>query len=148
MRLWSLAPEYLDVKGLTALWREGLLARKVLLGETKGYKNHPQLERFKASDSPILYIDAYLHEVVIEATRRGYRYDVTKLGDFALNLERIRVTSGQISHELAHLKRKLLQRDPLRYEKLALNQSVLPHPLFEVVPGEIESWEKNVGFDT
>lgn len=32
MRLWSLHPSYLDAVGLVALWREGLLARKVLQG--------------------------------------------------------------------------------------------------------------------
>ena len=47
MRLWSIHPQYLDAVGLVALWREGLLAQKVLVGKTKGYKNHPQLERFK-----------------------------------------------------------------------------------------------------
>ncbi|MEN6399799.1 MAG: pyrimidine dimer DNA glycosylase/endonuclease V, partial [Rectinema sp.] len=29
MRLWTLHPQYLDQKGLTAAWREGLLAKKV-----------------------------------------------------------------------------------------------------------------------
>jgi len=33
LRLWSLNPKYLDAKGLVALWREALLARKVLSGE-------------------------------------------------------------------------------------------------------------------
>jgi len=55
MRLWSLHPKYLDKLGLLGLWREGLLAQKVLLGKTKGYKNHPQLIRFKRTDNPILY---------------------------------------------------------------------------------------------
>ena len=32
MRLWTLHPQYLDAQGLTALWRESLLARKVLQG--------------------------------------------------------------------------------------------------------------------
>ena len=50
MRLWSLHPKYLDIKGLVACWREGLLARKVLLDQTKGYKNHPQLIRFNRSN--------------------------------------------------------------------------------------------------
>jgi hypothetical protein len=36
MRLWSLHPCYLDTKGLVACWREGLLARKFLSGETNG----------------------------------------------------------------------------------------------------------------
>lgn len=43
MRLWSLHPQYLDAKGLVALWREGLLAQAVLAGQTRGYKRHPQL---------------------------------------------------------------------------------------------------------
>lgn len=48
MRLWSVHPKYLDVRGLVALWREGLLAQAVLRGRTKGYLHHPQLERFRA----------------------------------------------------------------------------------------------------
>ena len=41
MKLWSIHPKYLDAKGLVALWREALLAQKVLDGKTEGYKNHP-----------------------------------------------------------------------------------------------------------
>jgi hypothetical protein len=46
MRLWSVHPRYLDRQGLTAAWREALLAQKVLTGTTRGYRNHPQLVRF------------------------------------------------------------------------------------------------------
>ena len=60
VRLWSLHPKYLDAKGLVALWREGLLAQAVLLGKTKGYKNHPQLERFRESSDPEGAIADYL----------------------------------------------------------------------------------------
>ena len=52
MRLWSIHPQYLDTKGLVALWREALLAQNVLHGNTKGYKNHPQLLRFKGISNP------------------------------------------------------------------------------------------------
>src|SRR5262249_19353120 len=41
MRLWTVHPRYLDPQGLVALWREALLARAVLRGETKGYRHHP-----------------------------------------------------------------------------------------------------------
>ena len=47
MRLWSLHPSLLDRAGLVALWREALLAQKVLTGTTKGYRHHPQLDRFR-----------------------------------------------------------------------------------------------------
>jgi hypothetical protein len=42
MRLWSLHPSLLDRMGLLALWREGLLAQKVLLGLPAGalYAQH------------------------------------------------------------------------------------------------------------
>lgn len=52
MRIWSVHPSLLDAKGLVACWRETLLAQKVLQGLTKGYTNHPQLDRFKASSDP------------------------------------------------------------------------------------------------
>lgn len=38
MRLWTLHPKYLDPKGLVALWRETLLAQRVLAGRTRGYR--------------------------------------------------------------------------------------------------------------
>ena len=69
MRLWSLHPRYLDAKGLVALWREALLAQKVLHGNTKGYRNHPQLTRFKQQQNPLAAIAAYLREVQREAPR-------------------------------------------------------------------------------
>lgn len=52
MPLWSLHPSLLDRAALIAGWREGLLAQAVLLGRTKGYRNHPQLDRFRAHRDP------------------------------------------------------------------------------------------------
>ena len=78
MRVWSLHPRYLDPVGLVALWRETLLARKVLLGQTRGYRHHPQLRRFQAQADPVAAIDAYLQAVHGEALARGYRFDAGK----------------------------------------------------------------------
>ncbi len=75
MRLWSIHPQYLDPQGLVALWREALLAQAVLRGETRGYRNHPQLERFKEHAAPLAAISHYLQAVYAEATRRGYRFN-------------------------------------------------------------------------
>jgi len=61
MRIWSLHPKYLDTKGLVELWRETLLAKHVLEGKTKGYKNHPQLNRFKIYSKPLEAINFYLN---------------------------------------------------------------------------------------
>lgn len=141
MRLWSLHPSYLDSKGLIGLWREGLLAKAVLSGQTRGYKNHPQLERFKSQPDPRAAINAYLLEIHREAERRGYHFDLGKL-DVTHPSTKIRVTEGQLRYEWNHLQSKLLRRDLARHERNASVTDIQPHPLMEVVPGEVESWER------
>ena len=79
MRIWSLHPKYLDTKGLVALWRETLLAKHVLEGKTKGYKKHPQLNRFKCAAVPLDCINQYLSVVYEEALRRGFNFTKNKL---------------------------------------------------------------------
>ena len=79
MRLWSLHPKYLDAPGLVALWREALLAQAVLRGETKGYRSHPQLRRFRDQMDPVIVITAYIQHVHSEAVVRGYRFDDSKI---------------------------------------------------------------------
>ena len=141
MRLWSLHPGYLDSKGLVALWRAGLLAKAVLNRQTGGYQNHPQLERFQAREHPVRAIEGYLWCVYREARRRGYRFDAAKLGAKQL-CSRIPVTEGQLRYELAHLLAKLRRRDPAQYRAVIRIDKPKPHPLFKVVAGGIESWER------
>jgi hypothetical protein len=139
VRLWSVHPRYLDTPGLTAAWREGLLAQKVLAGQTRGYRQHPQLTRFRAADESA--IAAYLDGVWVEAAGRGYAFDRTKIvGRFdpALRLE---VTNGQLAHEWAHLRAKLAERSPTvlaRWRDVPVPE---PHPLFVVVAGPVAPWE-------
>jgi hypothetical protein len=139
MRLWSLHPKYLDGKGLVTLWREGLLARQVLLGNTRGYRNHPQLTRFRRSRNPVAAIDAYLSRVLDESLQRGYRFDRGKI-EYRPNC-RISVTSGQLRYEWEHLKRKLVLRDPQWLAGLARKRATA-HPCFRVVEGAIEGFER------
>lgn len=141
MRVWSLHPRYLDPQGLVALWRETLLAQAVLRGLTKGYKNHPQLDRFKAHASPVSAVNAYLAAVHAEATARGYNFDKSKTGPLRA-VEPIPVTRGQIAHEWEHLLRKLSVRNPALHEKWHAVRTPGAHPLFVVKPGAIEPWEK------
>ncbi len=141
MRLWSLHPEYLDVKGLVALWREGIMARNVLNGKTKGYKNHPQLERFKRQGDPVSAIDTYLLNVYLESKRRNYNFKRDRIG-FKFVEFKMEVTDGQMLYEFKHLKRKLKIRDHERYEVLVNLDFPMPNPVFKVVKGDIESWER------
>ncbi len=144
MRLWSLHPQYLDPQGLVALWREALLAQKVLNHKTKGYKNHPQLNRFKEHASPQRAIAAYLKSVCDEAERRGYSFDAAKVGRRRTN-RKISVTRGQIQYEFEWLCRKLRKRSPKQYREIISAKPLRPHPFFKVVKGRIENWERIKG---
>ena len=98
MRIWTLHPKYLDPQGLVALWREALLARAVLRGETTGYRHHPQLLRFQSSAAPRSAINAYLSSVFMEAESRGYTFNRRKIGPVRTNA-RIESTIGQLHYE-------------------------------------------------
>ncbi len=141
MRIWSLHPKYLDRQGLIALWRETLLAQKVLRGDTRGYKHHPQLLRFQSQYDPVAAIAAYLEYVFTEAVKRGYNFDRHKIEFSRINLE-IPVSRDQLLYEWEHLKGKLQSRDPERYRACQKVNEPEPHPLFKIVEGEIEDWER------
>lgn len=141
MRLWSLHPRYLDARGLVALWREALLAQAVLRHRTKGYTRHPQLDRFRRARTPVGSIAAYLRAVHAEAFRRGYAFDGRRIAR-ARPAPRATVTRGQLDWEHRHLLAKLRRRDPPRAVTLAALRRPSAHPLFRVVPGGVERWER------
>ena len=140
MRLWTIHPQYLDRQGLLAVWREGLLAQSVLQNKTRGYRNHPQLKRFKSSRDAIGAISEYLSTVYEEAVRRGYRFDKDKINGKEFDGQ-VSCTRGQLLFEWEHLREKLRQRDPARYRELENLQEPEPHPLFHIIEGDMEDWE-------
>ncbi|HXF11458.1 MAG TPA: pyrimidine dimer DNA glycosylase/endonuclease V [Desulfuromonadaceae bacterium] len=140
MRLWTLHPRYLDAKGLVALWREALLAQKVLQGKTRGYRHHPQLIRFAKTKNPPGAIAAYLAAVHTEATARGYRFNKTKIGRKKSSIK-LRETRGQLLYEWMHLRKKLKKRDPKRLRELDKIKIPRAHPSFRIVPGKTSDWE-------
>jgi hypothetical protein len=141
MRLWTLHPQYLDARGLVALWREALLAEKVLRGATKGYRHHPQLARFRASADPCAAIASYLRAVFEEAEARKYSFDFCKIQNLTAS-KPIEETKGQLLYEWAHLQRKLKVRDLARHDECRLVKVPVPHPLFRIVAGKVRSWER------
>ena len=144
MRLWSLHPKYLDAKGLVALWREALLAKAVLGGQTRGYTHHPQLVRFREHPYPRFAINAYLAAIQLEATSRGYDFNHAKVGPVRV-VRHIEVGSGQLAYEWHHLQGKLLVRSPMVHAQW--NGVVTPtcHPLFRCKRGPVASWERASG---
>jgi len=144
MRLWSIHPRYLDPQGLVALWRETLLAKAVLRGETRGYIHHPQLARFKGHPYPRSAMNSYLAVIHDDATRRGYNFNRSKVGPVR-EVVSIAVTSGQLAYEWHHLQRKLAVRSPdvlSHWVNVAVPDC---HPLFRRRPGPIASWERASG---
>lgn len=140
MRIWSLHPKYLDAKGLVALWRETLLAKNVLKGNTRGYINHPQLLRFKEINKPIDAINQYLSAIYIEAKERKYNFNETKI-DFNFTKIKINVNDAQIEYEKNHLLQKLQTRDIIKFREIQHLQKFEAHPIFTIVEGAIEKWE-------
>lgn len=141
MRLWSISPKYLDSKGLVALWRESLLAKAVLEGNTSGYKNHPQLQRFKDTENPMGYIDKYLEHIYNESLERGYDFDSSKFSKI-VDVTKIAVTDKQVEYEFQHLLRKLENRGPKLFKRIQNTTSIETHPIFTIITGGIEEWEK------
>jgi len=140
MRLWSIHPKYLDAKGLVALWRETLLAKHVLEGKTKGYKNHPQLNRFQKSKKPLDAINSYLAVIHQEAVSRQYNFDKQKV-DWSFVPTYLSVTKGQLQYESVHFLSKIKRRDSKKYEELKTLLTFDPHPLFNIIDGDTEDWE-------
>ena len=141
MRIWTIHPKYLDSRGLIALWREALLAQRVLCGLAKGYKNHPQLVRFKTQKDPVAVIAAYLRVVYQEGVHRGYKFDISKIGT-KVSSEKMRETCGQLLYEWNHLKGKLKKRSPETYMRIEKVKDPEPNPIFKIIPGEVRMWEK------
>jgi hypothetical protein len=126
---------------LVALWREALLAQAVLRGDTRGYTNHPQLQRFKATRRPLTTIAVYLAAIHQESVIRNFNFDLSKIGP-GHAARRLPVTRGQLAYELAHLKHKLKSRDKNWFKLIKVVEKPEVHPLFKIIPGSIENWER------
>ena len=119
------------------------MEQKVLAGHTKGYKNHPQLIRFKKQSNSLKFIGTYLNHIYLEAKRRGYNFNEAKIlmKLSASAKSKMSVTSGQVEFEMIHLKKKLKNRSPADLAALKTIIKIRVHPLFIKKPGKVESWE-------
>jgi len=144
LRLWSLHPRFLDSKGLTAVWREALLAQKVLNGRSRGYKKHPQLTRFRNHTAPASAIGNYLYHIWKESKERGYNFKKEKIL-IRDKTRKIKVTEGQLKYEFKLLRHKLRTRDMRKYNELVSHKqyAVECHPIFYKIKGDVEEWEKS-----
>jgi hypothetical protein len=79
--------------------------------------------------------------VFTNAGSRGYRFDRSKLGR-ATRVPRIVTTDGQLQYEWSWLLDKLQRRSPLIHRRLLEVSVPAAHPLFRVVSGPVEEWER------
>jgi len=76
---------------------------------------------------------------------RGYSFNRSKIR--VIEMQGIlTVTRGQLEFEFTYLLRKLEKRDKKKFEELKCldPKTVEPNPIFRVVDGGIEEWEKTV----
>jgi len=92
-------------------------------------------------NDPVGGINQYLTAVYEEALERGYHFNRSKIS-FDYSPAKIHVTKGQVNYEMVHLQNKLQIRDPNKFQQLAGVDNIEPHPLFVIIAGEIEEWEK------
>lgn len=131
MRIWTVHPSLLDVKGFVACWRETLLAQAVLQGKTNGWTKHPQLDRFKAHPDPIAAVATYLEHIHKESKRRNYNFDASKILPQRTK-QQVKVSKEFLAKELADLKAKLKVRDPARYNLIKNKSKLDLHPSFKL----------------
>lgn len=117
------------------------------------YYMHPQLERFKKK--PIESLKNYLYCIYEEAKKRGYNFDAKKINldhdDWIVDCPNdeyfMEVTQGQLVFEMKHLQKKLKTRCPETWGRndIEINQcnnKIEAHPLFTIIEGNKEQWER------
>jgi hypothetical protein len=73
--------------------------------------------------------------------KRGYNFNKKKI-NWSNGSDRLIVTKGQLRFEKSHLLNKLKIRDKNKYTELTREKILKTHPLFKVIDGETEEWEK------
>jgi len=68
------------------------------MGLTRGYTRHPQLERFRRTSDPVLYIGTYLYYVYLEGRRRGYDFNLGKIVRYDPGLPRVPLTAPALNN--------------------------------------------------
>ena len=144
MRLWSFHPKYLNRQDLGACWYEGISKAQTGL-QGGGYKNHSQLQRFKIAKEPLDLLALYLSSIWHESLNRGFSYNwhlVKRDIPSTLYFISAPVTAGQLHYEWQHYLKKIEKSDSDWYRKIREVRAPEPHPMFYIIEGEIEEWER------
>ena len=88
-----------------------------------------------------LWREGLLAQEVLRGKTRDYHFDRRCIARTRCAV-RLTITVGQLRYELRHLRTKLRRRDPKRLRLLPGLTDIVPHPLFRVIAGSVESWER------
>uniref|UniRef100_UPI004028A1E8 pyrimidine dimer DNA glycosylase/endonuclease V n=1 Tax=Candidatus Scatocola faecipullorum TaxID=2840917 RepID=UPI004028A1E8 len=132
MSLWTVHPKYLDKQGLISLWREGLLAQKVLNGELDVKLSNPIWQQFRQAENPLKAIGSYLSFVAAEGARRGYKFSHEKIIYPNFEDYEISVRPQDLIFEMKHLRDKLKLRDREKWNETSQVEKVEAHPTFRL----------------
>jgi len=112
-------------------------------GKTKGWKNRPQLDRFKYHQKPMEAVGYYLKGIHDESLKRSYKYNYSKILHPDSVVDLIDLSMGQLRYEFDLLQERLKKRTLEKYEENTEIKELRAHSLFNVVPGLPEKWEKS-----
>jgi hypothetical protein len=111
-------------------------------GDTRGWRNHPQLDRFKDHSETMDAIGFYPLKIREEASFRGHSYDGSKIRRPINRVALTSITTGQLLYEFSLLLERTRLRMPAWHEKLReVYDLPKAYPLFEVVEGDVGRWE-------
>ena len=94
---------------------------------------------------PKVALKVYLYQVALFAYSRGYNFDFYKLKplkEIHNASVSIPVTKGQVEFEVEHLHRKMKSRSQANFSKRISAQRIQLNPIFYLISGGIEKWEK------
>lgn len=151
-RLWSFHPVYLDNESLIETWEFSRKAATALRGwmlrRALPYCRHPALERFKACPEPVQAISDYMHILADVGCERkldqGMLFNTGVIPAWRSGLEYLTVTAGQMELE-TWLYGEILVKERGggdAYYDFWIVPEPRPHPLFRVIRGAVEKWEK------
>lgn len=117
MSLWTVHPKYLDKQGLISLWREGLLAQKVLNGELDVKLSNPIWRQFRQAENPLKAIGSSPSLWRRKGARGGYKFSHEKIIYPNFEDYEIPVRPQDLIFEMKHLRGRLKLRDRGKVER-------------------------------
>lgn len=158
LKMWVIAPTYLDNRMLQDMWVYGLRLLDIISGsgqmtteEQRYYLGYPMYQKLIQLALPKIFLGQYLGQVAEELKlRRGIEIDVTPIRNLQVtpgkeqDRVKIVVPEGQLEYEKEFLLKRLSKEEPLRASNLrsrALKDKLYAFKNIDIQPGYVGSVE-------